>query len=77
MYQFEKREVFGNFGERNALGRKEETIREFCGNFGNQKEKKIFSKKIFLVFSIAISKLFSRSGNSALFKRVVIYKLNF
>ena len=32
--------------------------------------------KNFIVF-IVISKLFSRSGNSALFKRVVIYQLNF
>ena len=27
LYQFEKREVFGDFGERIALGRKEEIIR--------------------------------------------------
>ena len=30
----------------------------------------------FIVFMV-ISKLFSRSGNSALFKHVVIYQLNF
>ena len=52
MYQFEKREVFGNFVERIALGRKEEIIREFCGNFGTQKEKKLFSKKYFLFFPL-------------------------
>ena len=71
-----KREVFGNFVERIALERKEEIIREFCGNFGNQKEKKLFSKNISCFF-IVISKLFSRSGNSALFKRVFIYQLYF
>ena len=77
MYQFEKREVFGNFVERIALGRKE-IIREFLWKFWKSKREKLFSKqKIFLVFSIAISKLFSRSDNSALFKRVVIYQLNF
>ena len=45
--------------------------------FFEEKEKKLFFKKNISSFFIEISKLFSRSGNSALFKRVVIYQLNF
>ena len=52
MYQFEKREVFGNFVQRIALGRKEEIIREFLWKFWKSKREKIIFKKIFLVFSL-------------------------
>ena len=75
--QIEKREVFGNFGEIIALGRKEEIIREFLWKFWKSKREKNYFQKNISCFFIAISKLFSRSGNSELFKRVVIYQLNF
>ena len=52
LYQFEKREVFGDFVERIALGRKEEIIREFLWKFWKSKREKIIFKKYFLFFPL-------------------------
>ena len=58
-----KEKFFGDFVERIALGRKEEIIREFLWKFWKSKREKNYFQKNISCFFIAISKLFSRSGN--------------